>query len=130
MSETSTGGSTGRAGWFLLGGAALLAAGSIGYNVYEGGAEEPVEEVADDAAPSMEALLAAAEASDQDAGPWAELAFAHFERGEFADSVSAYERATAIDGSAAELWSALGEARVYAVDESEPAADPLPPHRA
>lgn len=122
----SSGSSGGKAGWILLGAAAVLAAGSIGFNIYGGGESEPSEEVATDGLPSMEELRAAAEASTDDARPWAELAFAHFERGEFADSVAAYERAVEIDDSAAELWSALGEARVMAVDAATAAADPLP----
>lgn len=123
----NSGGKSGaRAGWFLLGAAALLAAGSIGFNVLGGGDEAP-EVVADsDGSPSIEELRAAAEASSDDAGPWAELAFAYFERGDFADSVAAYERAVEIDAEAAELWSALGEARVMALDAASAAADPMP----
>ena len=118
--------SGGKAGWILLGAAALLAAGSVGYNVIGGGDDAP-EAVADgDGLPSLEELRAAAEASTDDAGPWADLAFAYFERGEFAESVSAYERAVEIDASAAELWSALGEARVMALDAASAAADPMP----
>lgn len=116
-----------KAGWILLGAAALLAAGSIGYNVFESSDEAPETAVAGDDLPSVEDLRAAAERSTDDARPWSELAFAHFERGEFAESVAAYERAVAIDGDAAELWSALGEARVMAVDAATAAADPLPP---
>ncbi|MEM7781303.1 MAG: tetratricopeptide repeat protein [Pseudomonadota bacterium] len=119
-------GSTGKAGWFLLGGAALLAAGSIGYNSYEGQSEPMVAQAATEAEPTIEALREAAEASDDDARPWSNLAFAHYNRNEFSAAVEAYERAIEIDGNAAELWSALGEARVMAVDAQDPAADPLP----
>ncbi len=115
-----------KAGWILLGAAAVLAAGSIGVNIYDGGGSEETEEVAN-GEPSMAELREAAEASEGDAGPWAELGFAHYERGEFAESAEAYARAVEIDGSEAALWSALGEARAYAADAAEAAADPLPP---
>lgn len=116
----------GKAGWILLGAAAVLAAGSVGYNIYSSGSGGAETETAADSEPTIAELRAAAEASSNDARPWTELAFAHFQRSEFADAVAAYERAVAIDDSAAELWSALGEARVMAVDAAEAAADPLP----
>ena len=110
-----------KAGWILLGAAAILAAGSVGYNVYDGSDGDPEVADAADGLPSLEELRDAAEAADDDAGPWSELAFAHYERGEYSDSAEAYERAVTIDGSEAVLWSALGEARVYASER-----DPLP----
>ncbi len=110
-----------KAGWILLGAAAVLAAGSVGYNVY-GGSGGTTEAVADaDAPPSIDALREAAENSSDDAAPWSELAFAYYERGEFPEAIDAYERAVAIDDGEAVLWSALGEARVYASER-----DPLP----
>ena len=113
--------SGGKAGWILLGVAALLAAGSVGYNVYEGGGSpDDIPEQAE-LPPSIEELRSAAEASSGDAVPWSELAFAHFERGEYGEAAVAYQRAVEIDDSEAVLWSALGEARAYASDR-----DPLP----
>ena len=123
---TGASGGSGKAGWILLGAAAVLAAGSIGYNVYDGGTGKPEVAAPADGLPSIADLRAAAEASPDDAGPWAELGFAHFERREFAEAVAAYERAVEIDDSAAELWSALGEARVMATDAAQAAANPLP----
>jgi cytochrome c-type biogenesis protein CcmH len=120
--RSGEGSSGSKAGWILLGAAAVLAAGSVGYNVYGGGESEPELAQSGDDLPSLEELRDAAEASDGDAAPWSELAFAHYERGEFADAAEAYERAVAIDGGEAVLWSALGEARVYASER-----DPLPP---
>lgn len=111
-----------RAGWWLLGAAALLAAGSIGYNVYSGQDGDDAPAVAEDAAPSIDDLRKAAENSDVDAGPWSELAFALYNNGEFADAAGAYERAVEIDSESAALWSALGESRAYASER-----DPLPP---
>lgn len=70
---------------------------------------------------SIEQLRAQAEADPDNARGWQELGFALFERGEFADSAAAYERATAADPNQAVLWSALGEARVMASEH-----DPMP----
>ncbi len=120
--DNSTGGLSGKAGWLLLGAAAILAAGSIGYNVYDGSHSGDATEIADGAAPSIEDLLAAAEASDDDARPWTQLAFAHFTEEDYGDAAAAYERAVEIDPNEAALWSALGEARVYASE-----LDPMPP---
>lgn len=123
--ETQTG-SGSKAGWILLGAATLLAAGSVAYNVMDAGGSEGVTAAAADAPPSIEELRALAEASSDDAGAWGDLAYAHFEQGEFAEAASAYERAVGIDAGAAVLWSALGEARVMANDSAAADADPLP----
>lgn len=111
-----------KAGWLLLGAAAVLAAGSVGYNAFGGEESETAVVESADNVPSMDELREAAEASDDDAAPWSELGFAHYEREEFADAAAAYERAVAIDANEAVLWSALGEARIYASER-----DPLPP---
>ena len=98
-SSNASGSATGgKAGWLLLGAAALLAAGSVGYNVYEGGGTDSEPAAVDTAAQSMDALREAAENSTDDARPWSELAFAHYGRGEFAEAAEAYEQAIAIDG--------------------------------
>ena len=115
-------GTTGRAGWYLLGAAALLAAGSIGYNLYSGQDGEAATQAATDAAPSIEDLRIAAENSDGDARAWSELAFALYSEGQFGDAAQAYERAVEFAPDEAVLWSALGEARTYASER-----DPLPP---
>jgi cytochrome c-type biogenesis protein CcmH len=111
-----------KAGWILLGAALLLAAGSIGYNVYEGSGGGDASAVAEAGAPSIADLRAAAEASADDAGPWSDLAFAHFRQGEFTEAAAAYRRAVAIAPDEAVLWSALGESLVMGS-----ARDPLPP---
>ena len=110
-----------KAGWILLGAALLLAAGSIGYNVYQGAGGGDASAAADGAPPSIADLRAAAEAASGDAGPWSDLAFAHFQRGEFAEAAAAYARAVEIDPDEAVLHSALGEALVMASSR-----DPLP----
>lgn len=110
-----------RAGWVLLGAALLLAAGSIGFNIYHGpaGGDEPAAAAGGN---SIEALKAAAEASPSNAGPWGDLAFAHFRAGQFPEAAVAYRRAVGIAPNEAALWSALGESLVLAS-----ARDPLPP---
>jgi cytochrome c-type biogenesis protein CcmH len=114
---------TNRLGWYLLGGALLLAAASIGYNAYEGSADAPtVLSRNSESKPSIEQLRALAERSPEDSRAWSNLAFAHFDRSEFAAAAEAYRRATAVDEGQAVLWSALGEALVMAS-----ARDPLPP---
>ncbi|TRD11962.1 tetratricopeptide repeat protein [Erythrobacter insulae] len=115
-----------KAGWVLLAAAALLAAASVAYNVLDAdGGEGAVSEQAG-TEPTLAELRQLAEASSDDAGPWGDLAYAHFEQGEFAEAATAYERAVEIDDKAAVLWSALGEARVMANDSSAADADPLP----
>ncbi|BDI61772.1 tetratricopeptide repeat protein [Qipengyuania nanhaisediminis] len=116
------GGRGSKAGWVLLAAAAVLAAGSVGFNAY-GPDEAAPREQSDEAGPaSIAQLRAAAERAGNDAQAWSELAFAHFERGEYGESAAAYERAVAIESDEAVLWSALGEARVFASER-----DPLPP---
>lgn len=111
----------GKAGWVLLGGALLLAAGSVGYNIYEGSGTGASESVAADAPVTIEQLRATAEASKDDAGPWSDLAFAYFQQGEFAQAATAYRRAVEIAPDEAVLWSALGESLVMGSER-----DPLP----
>ena len=120
------GGGSAKAAWILLALAGALAAASIAYNVLAS-PETPTQVASSpDAPPSIEQLRETAESSSGDADPWAELAFAHFERGEFGDAAKAYREAVGIDGEAAVLWSALGESLVYASDQQDAAADPLP----
>jgi cytochrome c-type biogenesis protein CcmH len=109
-----------KAGWVLLGAALLLAAGSIGFNVMSGAGGDSAPEAAPTDT-SIEALRAAAEASKDDAAPWADLAFALFQERRFEEAAAAYRRALAIDPDEAVLWSALGETLVLGSTR-----DPLP----
>ena len=61
--DQSPKGETSKAGWVLLGAALLLAAGSIGYNVYEGSGGASAPAAPADGTASIEQLRAAAEAS-------------------------------------------------------------------
>jgi cytochrome c-type biogenesis protein CcmH len=119
--HTQTTPGSSRAGWVLLGAALLLAAGSIGYNVLGGGSSESASEVAADGAPTLEQLRVRAEASNSDAGPWGDLAFAYFGQGQYDDAAAAYRSALEIAPDEAVLWSALGETLVLASQR-----DPLP----
>ena len=56
------------------------------------------------------------------ASAWRALGAARFDLEDYRGAIAAYEKAVALDGETAALWSALGEARVYASDR-----DPLPP---
>lgn len=112
-----------KSGIYLLCAAGAIFVAAIAYNALvkgDGGTTENTAEAA--IPPSIEQLRRAAEATSGDAGPWQELGFAYFERGEFVEAVKAYERAVAIDDGEAVLWSALGEARVMASER-----DPMPP---
>lgn len=115
-------GGSSKAGWVLLGAALLLAAGSIGYNVYEGQTGDEAAPVGEGGEPTIEQLRAAAEASTNDAGPWSDLAFAYFRQGQFRQASDAYRRALEIAPDEAVLWSALGESLVMGSTR-----DPLPP---
>ncbi len=114
-------GGASKAGWVLLGAALLLAAGSIGFNVYQGSGEENAPAVPTDGTATIEQLRAAAEASKDDAGPWGDLAFAYFGQGQYTEAAAAYRRALEIAPDEAVLWSALGETLVLASER-----DPLP----
>jgi cytochrome c-type biogenesis protein CcmH len=119
--QTHTTAGSSRAGWIVLGAALLLAAGSIGYNALGSMDSATAPAAAADGAPTIEQLRAAAEASTDDAGPWADLAFAHFGQGQYDEAAAAYRRALAIAPDEAVLWSALGETLVLASKR-----DPIP----
>ena len=107
----------------LLGAAALVAAGAIGWKAWDANsaAEAGVEVVSDEPL-SVEELRDRADASPDNAQVWQELGLAHFQRGEYSEAADAYAKAVSIDSGEAVLWSALGEARVMASER-----DPLPP---
>ena len=115
-----------KAAWVLLGGAACLAAASIGYSLMSAPDSPTVAAQSPDTPPTIDELRAAAQGGSGGAEAWADLAYAHFQRGEFADAAKAYDKALAIDPEAAVLWSAMGESLVYAEDARVADADPLP----
>ena len=106
----------------VLFGAVLLLIVVVGYKAWDGGSEAKASGQ-DSAGPiNIEQLRATADAAGDNALPWQQLGFAHFQRGEFLEAEAAYERSVALDGDEAVLWSALGEARVMASQR-----EPLPP---
>jgi cytochrome c-type biogenesis protein CcmH len=116
-----------KAGWILLGIAALLAVASILYNVIGSEAGEPAASPTAQAGPSIEELRSRAEAEPDNADRWADLGFALYGQEDYAGAAEAYSRATQVDDDRAILWSALGEARLYAADRAQANADPMPP---
>lgn len=107
-------------GGLLLFGVALAAAvAAIGWRALENDSAAEPDNAA--AADSIEMLEQRAQEAGNDAGPWQQLAFARFDRGEFSAAAKAYREAIARAGDQAVLWSALGESLVMASQ-----ADPLP----
>jgi cytochrome c-type biogenesis protein CcmH len=101
--------------------AVAIAAGAIGYRIVKADDREAAQAPA---APkgSLAELQRHAESAPDDAAAWQQLAFAHFDAGNYAEAASAYEHATQINPGKAVLWSSLGEARVMASER-----DPMPP---
>jgi len=120
--DQAPGGGASEAGWVLLGAALLLAAGSIGFNIYQGSGGQSAAQAPTDGSATIEQLRAAAEASSNDARPWGDLAYAHFGQGQYAEAAAAYRRALEIAPDEAVLWSALGETLVLGSER-----DPMPP---
>lgn len=106
----------------FLGAAALLIV-ALGYSAMRdrGDTPEPVNVTAGTEAPTLEELQASTRAKPDDPDAWARLASAHFEREQYADAVAALARATTLAPDRANLWSLLGEARIYANPR-----DPMP----
>ena len=98
--------------------ALAIAAGAIGYRLFDRAGEDRAEAVPAD---PLAALERRAEAEPDNPGAWQELGFAYFERSQFGDAATAYRRATEADPDSAVLWSSLGEALVMASER-----DPMP----
>ncbi|WP_379554346.1 tetratricopeptide repeat protein [Qipengyuania sp. DGS5-3] len=113
----------GRVGLIALGLALAAAVAAIAWTSLPSADEAAEAEMADASGPlSIDELAQRVEDTPDDPGAWQELAFARFERGEFDQAVSGYERAAALDDDNAVLWSSLGEARVMGSER-----DPMPP---
>jgi cytochrome c-type biogenesis protein CcmH len=69
---------------------------------------------AGDVSGMISGLEAKLKTNPDDAEGWRMLGWAFFETGKFAESASAYARATQIDPKKGEYWSSLGEAKVLA----------------
>lgn len=103
--------------------AAVLLVVTIVYASFRDRGPRPEANVtaAADSAPSIESLDQAAQARPDDPDAWARLAMAHYDRDEYPQAVAALEHATALAPTRANLWSLLGETRIYA------SSDPMPP---
>ena len=110
-----------RGGAYLLLAAALLVAGILAWRTLSDAGGNPLPETSEVAPPTIEELLARTQADPGDAEAWQELGYAYFAQEQFGDAVTAYEGAVQADPESAILWSALGEARIYASER-----DPLP----
>lgn len=113
-------------GKIALGLAALAAAFAVGFAISrDGGHDAAMPAPPSSTSPALPQSIEALErqTADSPGNPlgWQALGLAYFGEGRFADAVRAYEKATALDGQKAILWSALGEARVMASK-----TDPMP----
>ncbi|WP_066764905.1 tetratricopeptide repeat protein [Croceicoccus pelagius] len=104
---------------WVLGGAALIAAGAVGYSIVRNDTM-PVQQVADEAGEqaSVAQMIAKLEArlaqSPDDAEGWRMLGWSYFQTGRYAEAATAFKRATTLDPDNAENHSMLGEALVLA----------------
>ncbi len=110
-----------RVGWLLFGAAALLFAGVLVWRALPPREASP----ATVSAVPPNAVRAPEEATRErpnDPEAWKTLGLARFDAQDFAAATAAFDRATALAPDRADLWSALGEARVMGS-----ASDPMPP---
>ncbi|MFM9851688.1 MAG: tetratricopeptide repeat protein [Sphingomonadaceae bacterium] len=96
---------------------AVIAVGlSLWKQVPVGSTNQP--EAADAAQPDVDSMISSLEAKlkadPKNADGWRMLGWAFFESGKYAESATAYARATQIDPTKPDYWSSLGEARVLA----------------
>lgn len=107
----------------VLGAALVVLLVTLAYGAL--GGKGPTSEVnvaeAADAPPSIEALEQAAQSTPKDPEAWARLGIARYDRDEYAQAVTAFEHATALAPTRGNLWSLLGETRIYASEH-----DPMP----
>lgn len=100
--------------------AALVALAAVGVAVRKNRSPTPAEPAAAPAEPQpdVDTMIAGLEArlkaNPEDAEGWRMLGWAFFETGRFAESATAYRRATSLDPDNADYWSSLGEALVLA----------------
>ena len=120
---SDSGGAASRLGLGLLLGAAVLAIGAVGYRTWSAPDQSFAAAPRDPAQPlTIAELEARAKANPLDSAAWEELGFAYYADGQFEQAAKAYRQAVEGDPDSAELWAALGEARVLASKD-----DPIPP---
>jgi cytochrome c-type biogenesis protein CcmH len=108
-------------GMVLLVVAALLAAFSIGFNIYSPrstGSETAIQSVPAPLEDTIESLEARTRDQPQDVQAWQKLGLFYFEAGRFGDAVQAYREAVSLDPDEPLLWSSLGEAMVMASERN------------
>lgn len=111
----------------ILVAAALVATVAIGIAAWK--RQEPLrapapdtnEAPTGDVAAMISRLEVGLKSNPEDAEGWRALGWAFFRTGKFAESATAYARATQINPQKAEYWSSLGEARVMAGPGDVPA---------
>lgn len=104
--------------------AALLAAVSLGFAISRDsstGGETGMGKGPVQASTTIDTLEAQTRARPDDANAWHKLGAFLFQEGRFGDAAQALGNAARLDPEAAQLWSALGEARVMASEH-----DPMP----
>lgn len=117
---SSEGSKTSSSSRLILGLAAIIALAAIGIAVWKRSAPAsetataPAMPAATDPASMIASLEARLKERPDDADGWRMLGQAFFETGKYAESATAYARATQIDPKKAVYWSSLGEARVMA----------------
>jgi len=112
----------GRIGLVVLGIAIAAVIGIVAWrNVADSSADASPAISGPDRPATLDELEERAEAEPQNSLAWQELAFARFQRGDYADAAAAYRKAAAAAPDQAVLWSSLGEALVMASKE-----EPLP----
>ena len=121
--DTARGLTASRIGLIVLLGAALLAIGTVAWRAWSSGGESAPAPVADTGQPlTIAELEAKARANPLDWKAWQELGFAYYADGQYDQAAKAYRQAVEGAPDSAELWAALGEARVLASKD-----DPMPP---
>lgn len=121
--DTARGQTASRIGLIVLLGAALLAIGIVGWRAWSSGDEAAPPAATDTGQPlTIAELEAKARANPLDWKAWQELGFAYYADGQYDQAAKAYRQAVEGAPDSAELWAALGEARVLASED-----DPMPP---
>jgi cytochrome c-type biogenesis protein CcmH len=107
----------------LLGAALVVLLVTLAYGAFGGRGARPEVNVTEaaDGAPSIEALQQATVARPNDPDAWARFGMALYDRDDYAGATTAFEHATALAPTRGNLWSLLGETRIYAS-----ARDPMP----
>lgn len=101
--------------------AALLAAFSVGFNIYRDSSAESEPAMQSGPAPlddTIETLEARTRVQPDDGRAWQKLGLFYFEAGRFGDAVQAYQKAVSLDPDEPLLWSSLGEAMVMASERN------------